>query len=167
MGEMDVLEDSAFEIAPCLHTGPLALRASAVVRAARALGSSGCASVLRAWCVPYVFENMERIFAGGEEPLRAIDHSLETLEQFLLAAARSGLGELGGSQRSPRTDVMSASIEEATGEHYGRLFRSFSLTSFWDEPVHLLRTRLERNGVATVDLGDQEVLDAGCGGGRY
>src|SRR4029077_425809 len=50
---------------------------------------------------------------------------------------------------------------------YGRLFREFSATSFWDEPVKLLRERLERNFVNEVSWKGQRVLDAGCGGGRY
>jgi len=58
-------------------------------------------------------------------------------------------------------------IEDSTGNHYGRLFRDFSKTAFWEEPVKLLNMRLERNGIELPRLLQMDVLDAGCGGGRY
>jgi 2-polyprenyl-3-methyl-5-hydroxy-6-metoxy-1,4-benzoquinol methylase len=63
----------------------------------------------------------------------------------------------------PLTDQ--ATIETTTGRHYGRLFGAFSTTSYWDEPVKLLGTRLKRNEIDLSRLPQQDVLDAGCGGG--
>lgn len=163
-----MLQESAFEITPCLNDGPLAQRARAVVSAARMLGSTRWAAVTRAWCVLYLFENMERIFAWDEDPVEALNQSLEKLADFLRAAAHSGFRDLDGP-REKRARVASdrADIKELTGEHYGHLFKAFSPTSFWDEPAQLLRQRLERNGISVVELQDKQVLDAGCGGGRY
>jgi len=112
---------------------------------------------------------MERIFASGQEPVEAVNRSLETLAQFLLSAANSGFGAVGGTRDNAHnaSSVPSVDIEELTGEHYGRLFEAFSAASFWDEPARLLKLRLERNGISISDLEDKQVLDAGCGGGRY
>jgi ubiquinone/menaquinone biosynthesis C-methylase UbiE len=153
--------------APCLEDGPIAESGRAVVAASRGLGSSRWASVLRAWCVPYLFDSMERVFASGEEPVAGINAALRSLEQFLLASGRSGFGELGLQGGAAEDPTSNDAIAEVTGEHYGRLFREFSSPSYWDEPVSLLRQRLERNEVSLADLDRKEVLDAGCGGGRY
>ncbi|MGH9901715.1 MAG: class I SAM-dependent methyltransferase [Pyrinomonadaceae bacterium] len=164
-----MLQETYFDIAPCLQEGPISRQAQSVVTASRMLGSKPWASIVKAWCVPYLFESLERIAASGEEPVEALNQSLETLTQFLLVAAGSGFGDLGGAAENGHKDGLAPGLDvkEVTGEHYGRLFREFSSASFWDEPVRLLRQRLERNGIAVADIKDKRVLDAGCGGGRY
>lgn len=57
-------------------------------------------------------------------------------------------------------------VLETTGQHYGNLFREFSKKSYWDEPLNLLLTQLQRNDISLSPLSDSFVLDAGCGGGR-
>src|SRR5207244_1364571 len=91
--------------------------------------------------------------------------TLESLTQFLCSAINSDLRKLDSEEKTFRQGK--AEVISITGEHYGRLFQAFSSRSFWDEPVLLLRTRLERNGVDISRLEQKEVLDAGCGGGRY
>ena len=49
-------------------SGPLAAAAASVARAAAELGTSQWASVLRAWCVPYLFQGMEEVFKSCEDP---------------------------------------------------------------------------------------------------
>jgi ubiquinone/menaquinone biosynthesis C-methylase UbiE len=111
---------------------------------------------------------MERVFASGAEPIAALNQSLEELARFLTGAASSSFAELGncgpGDNHASSSDL---SIKEVTGEHYGQLFHVFSSKSYWDEPVQLLRQRLERNGLPSSELQAKSVLDAGCGGGRY
>jgi ubiquinone/menaquinone biosynthesis C-methylase UbiE len=165
MSELMVEADS--DIAPCLHQSQIAEPARELVSASRQLGASPFASILRAWCVPYLFESTEQIFRSNEEPVGGVNRSLKELSSFLLAAAHSGFGKLPHAQNQPHTAEFHVDIKEKTGEHYGQLFRAFSPNSYWDEPVRLLKTRLERNDVEVANLSDKEVLDAGCGGGRY
>jgi SAM-dependent methyltransferase len=112
---------------------------------------------------------MERIFASGVEPIAAVNQSLEGMTRFLTVATESGFAELGSISNNGHHNSSAAqpSIKDVTGEHYGQLFQAFSSTSFWDEPVRLLRQRLERNDIAVTGLQNKELLDAGCGGGRY
>jgi ubiquinone/menaquinone biosynthesis C-methylase UbiE len=164
-----MLRENDFDIEPCLQNGPIAHQAQSVVAASRMLGTSRWASIVRTWCILYLVENKERIFGSGEEPVRAINQSLEALSQFLLAAASSGFGHLGGSEKNDHkaSTGSSTDLKAVTGQYYGRLFQSFSSTSYWDEPVRLLRLRLERNEIPISGLQGKRVLDAGCGGGRY
>lgn len=56
-------------------------------------------------------------------------------------------------------------IQARTGEMYFDLWKGFSREEYYEQALRLLETRLEKNG---VDLGSAEnVLDDGCGGGRY
>lgn len=81
------LNDEDFKIAPCLRDGEISHDAASLVTEARTLGSAAWASVLRAWCVPSLFQSLEHILASGEEPYRAINNSLRTLTEMLHAAA--------------------------------------------------------------------------------
>jgi SAM-dependent methyltransferase len=153
-------------IAPCLAESPIADAGRRTVYRADALGDSPWAARLRAWCVRVLFDGMERAFAGSAHPTSAIIDLLERLSAFLRVAGETG------DDRPDATPVHGAAplgeaMADATGEHYGQLFKAFSTTSFWDEPVHLLRTRLERNGIELPELHEMDVLDSGCGGGRY
>ena len=153
------------ERAPCLEAGPIAANARAAVAAARALGQTPMASILRAWCVPYLFHEMERAFAADEDPVAAINRRLAHLAQVLTAAHEGGFASfMAGAEAG---DGAADAVEAVTGEHYGWLFKAFSSKSFFDEPLHLLRTRLERNDIDLAGLEEKTVLDAGCGGGRY
>jgi ubiquinone/menaquinone biosynthesis C-methylase UbiE len=98
-----------------------------------------------------------------------LNESLESLAQFLHAAVHSGFRDLDGprEEKNGFSFFENADVKKVTGEHYGQLFKAFANTSYWDEPVKLLRQRLEKNGIAATDFQDKSVLDAGCGGGRY
>ncbi len=170
--EQTAIRTEDFERAPCLREGPISSAARSVVTAARRLGKSYQASQLRSRCVVYLFENSERIFASGEEPNAAFNVMLKNLTQMLNEAVDNNFGSEwraagNGSQSRGNDGASKGDIREITGNHYGRLFRDFSATSFWDEPVRLLRTRIERNQISTANLKQKRVLDAGCGGGRY
>jgi ubiquinone/menaquinone biosynthesis C-methylase UbiE len=154
-------------MAPCLDEGLIAGTAQEAVVAARNLGASKWASLARAWCVPYLFDGMEAIFDTGEEPVSRINRLLAELARFLNLAISSGFAELGCTNKGDLPQRYDSDIEDVTGEHYGRLFREFSPASYWDEPVDLLSLRLSRNEIDTTSLDAKEVLDAGCGGGRY
>ena len=163
-----LMTDQDLVAAPCLKEGPIALEASELVAASRSFGSSPWQNVMRAWSVPCLFHNMERIFPSESDPVPAIRSSLTELTEFFKAASKESLGllnraaDLAAGSGSPEDDV-----ERVTGEHYGRLFEAFADASFWDEPKKLLQHRLERNGVSLESIKGKTVLDAGCGGGRY
>lgn len=154
--------------ARCLREGPLATTAQTAIAAAADLGASSTASTLRASCVVQLFEDMERVFASGDEPTSSLLDSLERLTAGF-RAARAAAGASGEPAFADATAgaLDAAMIAETTGQHYGGLFRQFSGTSYWDEPVRLLRTRLERNGIAIESFEGARALDSGCGGGRY
>lgn len=153
-------------IAPCLQDGPIAGAAVELVNAADALGDGPSAACIRAFCVPLLFAEMERVFATGDDPVPGIRAALTSLAGFVRASAAAGVDAL---KTVPRDEAAreAAAVASVTGEHYGQLFRAFSDTSYWDEPVRLLRDRLDRNGIDRSALSTQTVLDAGCGGGRY
>ena len=159
--------EADFQRAPCLREGPIAKSARNLVSASRGLGNSPWAATLRAWCVPQLFHRQEVALALGEEPYGALNGAMDNMAAMLRAAAGSGFEELISAKSSAGLAPETGVVEYVTGEHYGKLFETFSSASYWDEPVKLLRDRLERNGISTATLGDKEVLDAGCGGGRY
>jgi SAM-dependent methyltransferase len=163
-----MLMETDSDMAPCLTGDLIADSAQEAILAARNLGDTRWASLARAWSVAFLFDRLEAIFASGEEPAIAFNRALADLSEFFNAARKSGfasLGRDGGNDFDPPNDL--ASVEGVTGDHYGRLFKEFSSTSYWDEPARLLSLRLARNDIDTSSVEDKEVLDAGCGGGRY
>jgi predicted TPR repeat methyltransferase len=162
-----ILLETDNEIAPCLVEDLIASSAQDAIAAARNLGSTRWASLARAWSVAYLFGRLEAIFASGEEPVGAFNRALDDLTEFFAAARKSGFAALGeaGDDFDPPNDLIG--VEGMTGDHYGRLFKEFSSTSYWDEPARLLSLRLARNEIDLDSLKGKEVLDAGCGGGRY
>jgi ubiquinone/menaquinone biosynthesis C-methylase UbiE len=162
---MTVKLESASYLAPCLETGPLMHSGRAAVAAAEALGTSASATATRARCVPLVFDGMERVFASNQNPAPALCALLDEVTAICTSAAAGTPSRPEAT--SQRLDRDRGDLADITGEHYGRLFREFSSPSFWDEPVRLLRERLERNDVSPASWEGANVLDAGCGGGRY
>lgn len=156
-----------YEIAPCLREGELAENAQAFVSAARNLGDAPYASVIRAWCLPYLFHTMENLLASGNDPIQGVKFALKVLTEFLSTTQKSGFDVIVGKDNSGNASDGNVDVKEITGNHYGNLFKSFSSSSYWDEPVKLSRQRLERNGITLSDIKNKKTLDAGCGGGRY
>jgi len=147
-----------------LWTGALADAAERAKAAATALGDSQWASMVRAWCVPYLKYGMEKVFERPDDPKPGLTALIDQMTAYLNASARSSLGTISPSV-SQREDARP--VESVTGQHYGNLFREFTAQSFAGEPVKLLGERLSRNDVKLSDLKSARVLDAGCGGGRY
>jgi len=152
-----------------LEEGPLAAPGCAVVEEVEALGTGAWSEILRAWSIPFVFHERERTFAAPGDPVVAIQCMLEALAAFLRRGRRAqmdGLLDLA-EHRAAEAVPVGEGVEEATGEHYGRLFRGFSTESYRDETPELLHTRLSRNGIDPTCYRGKRLLDAGCGGGRY
>lgn len=169
MKTIGIYSQTLEEIAPCVVSGPYASPARRLIAEADRLGKNAFASTLRAWCVWYVFDMMEQIFRDQREPASAVSEGLGRLASFLQSASDLGLSEvvLPSKPASNGKSHAGTEIKDVTGDHYGNLFKQFSDLSYWDEPVKLLRERLERNGFSQGDFEGNHVLDAGCGGGRY
>lgn len=148
---------------------PILQSAARLIVEAKNLGTGPWASQARAWSVPYLVNGMESIFAAGDEPVEAIERRLNNLANFFQLTSSLDFQSLGSpvAGHNEANDANPSRIESVTGDHYGRLFESFSDSSFWDEPTRLLRQRLERNGINQSQIVGKHVLDAGCGGGRY
>lgn len=155
------------EIAPCLQEGPIADVSQRLVQAAKSLGQTRAASVIRAWLIAYLYRQIEAIFASGEEPVTPFNRLLEDTARLLETMTEHQFIDLGAAIPTGNGVGGAASTENVTGEHYGRLFEGFSADSFWEETLRLLRIRLERNAVDLASLQSKSLLDAGCGGGRY
>ena len=167
--QMSIETMTDFEIAPCLLEGALAEAGRSFTDAARDIGDRPFASVLRAWCVPYLFTAMEQLLENGDDPVDGINSAMRALTKFLLQADATGFKmiEMGDSEPSVDGESADKDVKEITGDHYGNLFKAFSSRSYWAEPVDLLKQRLERNGISRSDIENKTVLDSGCGGGRY
>lgn len=164
---MQNLSEQDFEWAPCLREGQIAESGRRLVIASRNLGEGRLATMLRAWCVPYLFAAMEQVFDSTDEPTAAINQALNRLTDFLGSGSDCNFPLIINTTENAFNNSAEESVEEITGEHYGQLFKQFSDSSYWDEPVRLLRERLERNSISISDLKGKSVLDVGCGGGRY
>jgi ubiquinone/menaquinone biosynthesis C-methylase UbiE len=164
---MQILTEADFEWAPCLREGQIAESGRNLVIASRQLGESHLATMLKAWCVPYLFAAMEKAFDSPDEPTAPINDALNRLTCFLGSGSNCNFPSEMVFPENNFNNSANESVEEITGEHYGQLFKRFSDSSYWEEPVKLLRERLERNKISVSDIEGKTVLDVGCGGGRY
>jgi SAM-dependent methyltransferase len=156
-----IVNDDDFVVAPCLREGPLSESGRHLVSEARKLPDTPWSQSLRALAVPYLFGSMERAFSARENPTSTLTDAMTRWAKFLMAS--EGVHDVWpeGAEQQERD------VEAITGDHYGSLFAGFDPASYWEEPKRLLKTRLERNGVPMDRISSAEVLDAGCGGGRY
>lgn len=163
-----MISQQAVDMAPCLREGPYAECGRLLVTSMQRLGNGRWASVVRAWAVAHLFHEQERIFASGSDPVPAFRESLSRLAGLVEPMRESGLPGLTGFAEgyARQDDTEDPRVEQATGRHYGNLFKDFSKESYL-EATELLRLRLERNGITPAMLADRSALDAGCGGGRY
>ncbi len=164
---MHNLTENDFEWAPCLREGQIAESGRNLVIASRKLDEGHLASMLRAWCVPYLFAAMEKVFDSTDEPTAAINDALNRMTGFLSSGSDCNFPLVMSNPENIFNNSANESVEEITGEHYGQLFKQFSDSSYWEEPVKLLRERLERNSIPVSAIEGKTVLDVGCGGGRY
>lgn len=158
------LNESDYQMAPCLKKGLLAKAGEKLVLNSRSLGNNAVASVLKTWCVAYSLKNMEDIFSQKGNPAPKIVNLLENLNGIIEDFKNMAIHKLGSEVSYIKKD----SLEKSTGKHYGELFSAFDASSYWKEPLKLLSQRLARNGLNPKKTAKGKlVLDAGCGGGRY
>lgn len=147
-------------MAPCLNSGPYRDEARRFIGRVLAMPQSAENWMLRTFLCYAVFHKSEAILTDSANPVPAFRRLLRDAERMLDVSC-SVLPRM-----SPRPSKETFhSVEEATGEHYRRLFGAFRKQEF-DEAARLIRTRFERNRVSSEALRGT-ALDAGCGGGRY
>ena len=165
--EINIKHQNDLKIAPCLSDGDLSENATKFVKAAKDLGVSPFATTLRTWCIPYLFNSMEKFLEDESDPIDGANSAFAKLTEFLTSANKNGFELITSNANLNGQTDENIDVKDITGKHYGNLFKSFSSVSYWDEPVKLLRQRLERNGISIADIESKKTLDAGCGGGRY
>jgi ubiquinone/menaquinone biosynthesis C-methylase UbiE len=156
-----------FEIAPCLREGPMAAAGAEFVEATEELPATHFAAAIRTWAAHYFFVSAERAFRSNEDPTLLLIKGLRSLTSFIKAAGLLNAGCLGTAAPPKKSRETFDVVEKETGEHYGNLFKDFDEEHYYDEAKNLLGVRLERNRISIENIERWEVLDAGCGGGRY
>lgn len=147
-------------MAPCLASGPYRDEAREFIGRVLSLPQSVESWMLRSFLCYAFFHKSEAILADSANPVPVFRRLLRDTARMLdISSSVLPLLSLRPSEKTFR------SVEEATGEHYRRLFGAFRKQEFM-EAARLLRTRFGRNRVSAEVLRGA-ALDAGCGGGRY
>lgn len=159
--------DHIFAIAPCLKGGPLAEAGLKFVDSTLWMDGSNFSASLKTWASHYLFVKSEAAFKGSADPTPAITSALNQLANLFSTACQLETNFLG-SAHGLHGDLDTIEAKEVeTGDHYGNLFKAFDDEHYFEEAATLLRTRLTRNGIDLDQVCNWDVLDAGCGGGRY
>lgn len=159
--------DEIINIAPCLKEGPFAVTGLKFVETALAINESNFIGVLNTWATHYLFVSAEAAFKGSVDPTPIINTAINQLANLFASAAQLNTNFLGAANAlHGALDTIEAK-EAETGDHYGNLFKAFDDEHYFEEAASLLRTRLTRNGIDLDPVCNWDVLDAGCGGGRY
>lgn len=154
-------------MAPCLHEGPLSHVGMQLLATADTLPRDPFSDSLLVWATYTIFRSMETAFAGEKDPTAPIQKGFEEANHFLAAAAGLSFPRNEFSFVSDAPSPSTATVAAVTGDHYGNLFRGFDSEHYYGEATRLLESRLQRNDIDITGLPAWDVLDAGCGGGRY
>jgi ubiquinone/menaquinone biosynthesis C-methylase UbiE len=159
--------EDIFAIAPCLKEGPLAEAGLTFIETALKMDESNYRGVLKTWAAHYLFVSAEAAFKGSTDPTPAITSAFNELANLFSAADHLDTKFLGAEDALHEAVDAIEAKEAETGDHYGNLFKAFDDEHYFEETTSLLRTRLTRNGIDLEQVRKWDVLDAGCGGGRY
>jgi len=153
--------------APCLKEGPLAEAGLNLIETARKMVENNFSAVVKTWATHYLFVSAEAAFKSNADPTPAITSALDELANLFAVADHLDAKFLGSGNALHGVLETIEAKEAETGDHYGNLFKAFDDEHYFEEAASLLRTRLTRNGIDLDQVCNWEVLDAGCGGGRY
>ena len=159
--------DEIYAISPCLREGPFAQAGLNMVETAMKMDDSNYSGVLKTWATHYLFVSAEAVFKGDTNPTQAILAALDQMTDLFAAANRLDTSYLGATNAFHEELETIEAKEAETGDHYGNLFKAFDDEHYFNEATDLLRTRLSRNEINLDQVHTWDVLDAGCGGGRY
>lgn len=159
--------EEIFFIAPCLKEGPLAEAGLNFIETALKMVESNYSGVLKTWATHYLFVSAEAAFKSDADPTLALTSALNELANLFTVAGHLDTKFLGAANALHGALETIEAKEAETGDHYGNLFKAFDDEHYFEEAASLLRTRLTRNGIDLDQVCNWDVLDAGCGGGRY
>ena len=159
--------EEIFAIAPCLKEGPFAEAGLNFIETALLVDESNYSGVLKTWATHYLFASAEAAFKGSADPTPTIYSALNQLASLFSTAGQLEPKFLGAANALHAVLDTIEAKETETGDHYGNLFKAFDDEHYFEEAASLLRTRLTRNGIDLKQVCNWDVLDAGCGGGRY
>jgi hypothetical protein len=152
-----------YETAPCLKGSPYRDAACGLVDAALQLGNGAEAWLLKTCCAYALFHLKRELEERLDDPLPYLIGGLQRNAEMLRRA-----GEAMPCMKYSQPLVESAAaIPQTTATHYANLFAAFPQDKYFDEPVKLLKVRLERNGYPFEHFPRWAGLDLGCGNGRY
>lgn len=163
--------DSIFEIVDCMDTEPYGEAAFRLIKFLEELPNSDPYNYLRTLTVPYLFHTFEKNLLTNADPHIWFEVELRNLKDQLFKNINSGsfidLIERGMPDDKIIEEPFEDEVKKHTGEHYGNLFKKFNHRVYFEEAKSLLEIRLKRNKIEVKNLKDLNLLDQGCGGGRY
>lgn len=147
----------------CAESGPYADEACRFLAASERLGTERPEAYgFKCQLALSFFHTREWLEDSQEDPIPQFRDALQRYTAAMRAVAEIMTNTHLSVESSDRDDTAFS----LTGDHYGALFADFDPAHYFEEPVQLLRQRLERNGFPAGRLGEV-ALDAGCGNGRY
>lgn len=159
---------STREIVDCIQTSVYGEFPAQLVSLFESLPSETHTDFLRVVCVPYLFHEADKIYAGHTDPVAEFKNVLKALIDHVrqLAENRSLIQLFTVATERHEMNTTENDVAQATGIHYGNLFKNFNVDQYL-EAKELLAQRLTRNNIDIPNLAHASVLDQGCGGGRY
>lgn len=156
------------EIVDCIKTSTYGDAPSDLVALFEQFSNDAYYDFLRVFCVPYLFHKAEVIYKIDTDPVKNFKTVLEDLILHIsqLTENKSFRTLFEASTETHASKLSQADVAQATGAHYGNLFKDFSITQYL-EAKDLLELRLKRNQIDLKNIKEATLLDQGCGGGRY
>jgi ubiquinone/menaquinone biosynthesis C-methylase UbiE len=157
------------QIVDCLETGKYGEAPRELIEFFESLPKNSHYDFIRTLAVPYLFNIFEENILNNKNPLVWFPEKISELFEFCNNIASGNVWEsiLKINNDSKNNLDSSEELKLRTGIHYGKLFKDFDHSSYFDEARALLETRLKRNNIEIPNLDNCKLLDQGCGGGRY
>lgn len=157
------------EIVDCFTSGVYEDEPKLLIESFNKLPFNQMGDYHRVLAVPFLFHCAEKIYQSDNEPIGQFMQSLNQLRQFIefLIISKDVSEFYENIFEKHSIEDYADEVKLHTGQHYGNLFKAFDHRSYFNESLSLLKTRLERNEIDFNQIDSKEVLDQGCGGGRY
>jgi len=164
MTKTNELDEWVFAMAPCLRDGEIAEAGRDFVTAALAIPPSYYGDLIKVAAVFNLMHAKDFLDKNVEiSPCNYFNRGLRKNSEFLKSAFDAV--QETNYEYVPRGEH--DDVKDETGDHYGALFSDFDEGKYFDEPIGLLRDRLERNGYPVQRFPEWCAVDVGCGNGRY
>lgn len=156
------------QIVDCIQTSVYGEFPAKLVSLFESLPGETHTDFLRVACVPYLFHEADTIYAGSTDPILEFKKTLKVLIDHVgqLVENKSLLHLFSIATEQHDTSLTESDVAQATGIHYGNLFKDFNVSQYL-EAKELLELRLTRNKIVIPRMQESTLLDQGCGGGRY